>query len=86
MKNNEKKSLLGQVAAKKYDATADDGCHSPAMTIENIKRLDKILAKMRKAGISDEEIDFLGDFIKQMQCMFKNYWLLGILMSLGKKA
>ncbi len=62
MKNNEKKSLLGQVAAKKYDVSVDDDCHSPAMTIENIKRHSKIIEKMREAGITDEEINFLSDF------------------------
>lgn len=32
------------------------------MTEKNLMRLDRILAKMRKAGISESDIEFLGKF------------------------
>lgn len=61
-KGPKKRSLLDQVVDTKYDVNDQDCPHSPSMTIENLKRHDRILEKMRKAGISEEEIEFLGDF------------------------
>ncbi len=61
MKKAKKKSLLELVVATRYDASGDDRPHSPAATIENIKRHRKIIAKMRKAGITGDEINFLLD-------------------------
>ena len=62
MKRKKKESLLGKVLEKNYDASVDDGSDLRVSTLENIKRHDRILAKMRKAGITEEEIDFLLDF------------------------
>ena len=62
MKNKKKESLLRQVSATDYDVSGDDCPHSPASTIKNLKRYTKILEKLRKAGITEEEIKFLGDF------------------------
>jgi hypothetical protein len=64
MKNKKKESLLGQVAAKDYDVSGSDCPHSPASTIENIKRYTRIIEKMRKAGITEGEIDFLSDSLQ----------------------
>ena len=64
MKNKKKGPLLGQVVAKDYDVPGGDCPHSPASTIENIKRYTRIIEKMRKAGITEEEIDFLGDSLQ----------------------
>ncbi len=57
-----KKSLVGKVIATDYDLSGDDCPHSPAVTIKNLRRYDKLLGKMRKAGITEDEIDFLSDF------------------------
>jgi hypothetical protein len=57
-----KKSLVEQVLATDYAMSGARCPHSPAATINNLKRHDKILAKMRKAGVTEDEIDFLTDF------------------------
>jgi len=60
--NRKKKPLVEQVLATDYAVSGEDCPHSPAITIKNLKRYDKILAKMRKAGITEDEISFLADF------------------------
>ena len=64
MKNKKMESLLGQVSATHYDVSGDDCPHSPTSTIKNIKRYTRIIEKMRKAGITEEEIDFLSDSLQ----------------------
>jgi hypothetical protein len=38
------------------------GEKNPFTNHQNLKRLDRILTRMRQAGISEEDIEFLGDF------------------------
>jgi len=61
MKTDKKRSLLVEV----YEAAYEVGGrmpHSPSMNVRNFKRLDRIIEKMRKAGITAEEINFIQDF------------------------
>jgi hypothetical protein len=52
-------SLLGQVIKQDYSACL---YHSPAITLKNLKKHTRILRKMRQAGITEEEINFMNDF------------------------
>ena len=57
-----KKRLIDGVLETDYAVSGTRCPHSPAMTMNNLKRHDKILAKLRKAGVTEDEIDFLVDF------------------------
>jgi hypothetical protein len=58
----ESKTPAGAYFGKVMKAIAPNGGYQPPASMENLKRLDAILAKMRRAGISEDDIKFLGDF------------------------
>ena len=56
------KSLVGEVIGANYNLDRPEVPHSPSMTLKYLKRHNRIVAKMRAAGISEEDISFLSDF------------------------